>query len=155
MNWYLAEVYSNREAMVAYTMRCLDVEPFLPLVLRTERVSPRTREKELAAYPAIPGYLFFKTTPDMVQDVNTIRDVKDIFKAADMLTYATIPDRQMQAFIDAHDSWHDEAFRAHMCRRQIRSAGQKPKFKVMTGDVLREIMETLFPADSVNLAEVA
>ena len=155
MNWYLAEVHANREAMVAYTMRCLEVEPFLPLILRTERVSPRTRQKELASYPAIPGYVFFRTSPDMVPDINTIRDVKDIFKAADQLTYATVPDRQMQAFIDAHAKWHDGAFRAHLCRRQIRAAGQKPKFKAMTGDVLAEIMRTLFPAESIDLAEVA
>lgn len=155
MNWYLAETHTNREAMVAYTMRCLDIEPFLPLILRTERVSPRTRQKELASFPAIPGHVFFKASPDMIQDVNTIKDVKGIFKAADMTSYAVVPERQMQAFIDAHDRWHDDALKAHLCRRQIRPAGQKKRFKPMDEASLKEIMDTLFPEESVELASVA
>ena len=154
MNWYLAEVHMNREAIVAYTMRCLGIEPFLPLILRTERVSPRTRRKELAAVPALQGYLFFRTDPQWISDVDGIRDVKGIFTAADKQSYATIPDRQMKAFIQSHDKWHEEALKAHMCRREIRPAN-KPKFKAMTEDALKEIMATLFPAESLELSEVA
>ena len=105
MNWYLAEVHMNREAMVAYTMRCLGIEPFLPLILRMERISTRTKRRELAAVPALQGYLFFRTEPDWITDVDAIRDVKGIFKASDKMAYATIPDREMQSFILAHDKW--------------------------------------------------
>lgn len=154
MNWYLAEVHANREAIVAYTMRCLGIEPFLPLILRMERISTRTKRLELAAVPALQGYLFFRTEPEWITDVDAIRDVKGIFKASDKLAYATIPDREMQSFILAHDKWHEQALKAHMCRREIRPAN-KPKFKAMTEDTLKEIMATLFPAEAMDLAEVA
>jgi len=153
-NWYLAEVHSNREAVVAYTMRCLAIEAFLPLLLQTERVSARTRQKELVARPALPGYLFFKTTPDRVTDANAIRDLKGVIRSP-MGELVTIPPRQMVPFIIAHDEWQVKARNAYRGGLHIRSAGPKPKFRAMTKDVLEEFMRTHFLPDEVNLVEAA
>lgn len=153
-NWYLAEVSSNREASVAYTMRCLDIEAFLPLLLQTERISARTRQKELVARPALPGYLFFKTTPDRVTDANAIRDLKNIIRSP-AGEFVTIPPRQMVQFIIAHDQWQVKARNAYRGGLRIRSAGPKPKFRAMTKDVLEEFMRTHFLPEQVDLADVA
>jgi transcription antitermination factor NusG len=152
--WYIAEVSPNREAMVAFTIRCMGLEPFLPLLLQTERISPRTRQKELTARPTLPGYVFFKTEPQYLSEVNAIRDLRGIVKGAGR-EFITVPPRQMVPFMIAHDQWHIEAREAYRRGRQIRSSGPKPKFQAMTKDVLEEFMRTHFRLSEVELAEVA
>lgn len=153
-NWYIAEVHNRREAVVAYTLTCLDIKPFLPLILRAERVSNRTRQKEITAAPSLPGYVFFSTFRERVPDVNAIRDVKAIVSEGPGL-YVTVPARQMLPFIDAHDRWHMEAREAFRRGRGLPGSGPRPKFQAMTKEVLAEYMRTHFRSGADDLAEVA
>lgn len=142
-NWYLAEVHDNREAAVAFTLRCLAIEPFLPLSLQTERISARTRRQEIIARPALLGYVFFRASLNRVQDANDIRDVKRIF-ADDAGRYITVPDAQMDRFMASHDRWQEKALQAHMSRRKMGSAGPKKKFVKLTPEILKDFMKTHF-----------
>lgn len=135
-SWYLAEVHPNREAAVAFTMRCLDIEPFIPLMLQTERISMRTKQRELSAKPVIMGYVFFRTAPDFLSSVNAIRDLKGIFQDG-FGNYVTIPPRQMVPFIANNEAWVAEARERHRRGRKI-NAGPKPKFRKMTEEALKE-----------------
>jgi transcription antitermination factor NusG len=153
-NWYLAEVAGNREAVVAYTLRCLDLEAFLPLILQMERISQRTKQRELVARPTLPGYVFFKAEPNQVQDVNAIRDVKGIFKSPQG-EFVTVPPRQMVPFMVAHDQWHIEAREAYRRGRKIKGVAPKPKFRKLTREVLEDFIRTNFRGDSIELSEVA
>ena len=141
-SWYLAEVHPNREAAVAFTMRCLDIEPFVPLILQTERISARTRRKELNSRPLIAGYVFFRTDVSRVDDANAIKDVRGL--SVHEGEYITIPDRKMVQFIMAHDQWIADARASYRRGRLIKNTAPKAKFQKMTPELLKRFMETYY-----------
>lgn len=136
--WYCAEVISSLEAIIAFTMRYVGVEPFLPLQLHANRVSGRTKRKELTAKPELPGYLFFKATQDTLMDVRGIRGVQKVLSSP-LGEAVAIPCHQMEVFMAEHDKWISDAIEAHRRGRQIKN-GRKVKFRKMTPELLKEYL---------------
>ena len=152
-NWYIAEVHNRREAVVAYTLTCLDIAVPAPHPQSRARLKPHPAEGNHRR-PKPPGYVFFSTFRERVPDVNAIRDVKAIVSEGPGL-YVTVPARQMLPFIDAHDRWHMEAREAFRRGRGLPGSGLRPKFQAMTKEVLAEYMRTHFRSGADDLAEVA
>ena len=142
MHWYVAEVSVNREAMVAFTLRCIDMEPFLPLELDTQRISHRTKRRELATRLWTPGYIFFRTTVDRLPDAMAVRDLNHVLTTPDGEVLRA-SEAQMARFIREHDAMI-EAEKASYHRGQLRARQKKAKWQKPSREVFAQYMEENF-----------
>lgn len=149
-HWYVAEVAVNHEAVVAFTLRHIEIEPFLALELDTQRVSARTKQREVTTRLWAPGYIFLRTTQDRLQDARRVRYVLDILSTPEGQPL-TATESQMARFIAEHNRLLEEERTAYY-RRQAKATQSKAKYKKMDKAVLLEYMRDTFGLEIARAA---
>lgn len=152
-SWYLAEVKDGSAPIVAFTMSCLEITAYVPATLRTERISNRTKRKEIAAPPVIDGYVFFLANREQLENAEAIKGVRQI-KADKAGNYLAIPKTQMEAFQEMIEAWLQDS-RERLRRGKQIKAPPKPKFRKDVREALEEFMANAFGPDTDAMQEAA
>jgi transcription antitermination factor NusG len=152
--WFIAETTANREAIVAFALKCFEIETYLPLSLQSERVIVHKRQKEIACRASIPRLVFFKAETRSVHDVLKIKDVMDVIRMATGQP-ATISDREMTMIKSHHSSLLFEAVDAHNKGKTIRSQKQKDRTVKMDKDSLMEWLQKNMGIQDLEAEKIA